>query len=103
MGLSVFVQQTEGGRFRAWCEQPVQLSVEGATREEVLDKIRTELVAKARGVEVVRLTIGPRIPATPTWPDDQLTRDWLAGLAAAREAADKAPDPWETPEAAEEP
>lgn len=103
MELSVFVQQTEGNRFRAWCNQPVQVSVEGATREEALTKIRVELEVKARGVEVVRLAIGPRIPSAPTWPDDQLTRDWLAGIAAAREAADKTPDPWETPEAAETP
>jgi hypothetical protein len=103
MELSVFVRQTDGNHFRAWCEQPLQASVEGATREEALAKLRDELEAMTRGVEVVRLTIGPRIPSTPTWPDDQITRDWLAGIAAAREAADKTPDPWEVPDATETP
>lgn len=29
----------------------------------------------------------------PVWPDDDLTREWLAAIAAAREAANQ-PEPW---------
>ena len=97
MDLSVFVQQTEGNHFRAWCEQPVQASAEGATREEALTKLRVELEAKMRSVEVVKMTIGRPMPITPIWPDDEFTRAWLEGIAAARAKADQQPDPWDVP------
>jgi hypothetical protein len=51
----------------------------------------------AKCVEVVRLTFIPSLPTAPVWPDDQITRDWLAGISAARETADPAPDPWDEP------
>jgi len=71
---------------------------EGATREEALAKLRADLESKARGVEVVRLQIGVRsVPATPIWPDDSITADLLTGIAAARQAADTTPDPWDLP------
>ncbi|MFO0825178.1 MAG: hypothetical protein U0792_19000 [Gemmataceae bacterium] len=95
MELSVLVQQTAGNGFRAWCGEPIPAAAEGATREEALANLRTTLEAKTHGVEVVRLTIGRSVPSSPVWPDDQLTRDWLAGIAAAREAADRTPDPWD--------
>ena len=37
------------------------------------------------------------------WPDDDITRDWLAGFAAARAAADRRPDPWDEPDKAPAP
>jgi hypothetical protein len=95
--VSVLVQQSEGGRFRAWCDSPVSASAEGATRDEAIAKLRAELEAKTRGVEVVRVLVGWPIRSEPIWPDDEITRAWLEGIAAARAAADQQPDPWEVP------
>jgi hypothetical protein len=95
--LSVLVQQTEGGGFRAWCEQPVRAAAEAATREEALAKLRAELEERTRGVEVVRMVVGWPVRFEPIWPDDEFTRAWLEGIAAARAAADQKPDPWDVP------
>ena len=95
MELSVLIQQTAGNGFRAWCGEPIPTTAEGTTREEALAKLRIALEAKTRGVEVIRLTLGPNPSALPVWPDDQITKDWLAGIAAVREAANRAIDPWE--------
>ncbi|HEV3385059.1 MAG TPA: hypothetical protein VG097_09590 [Gemmata sp.] len=97
MELSVLIQQTAGNGFRAWCGEPIPTTAEGATREEALSKLRAALETKTLGVEVVRLNIGPNVATSPVWPDDQITRDWLAGIAAARESADRTPDPWDEP------
>lgn len=37
----------------------------------------------------------------PIWPDDELTRQWLEGIAEARRRADREPAPWEEMGAAE--
>lgn len=34
----------------------------------------------------------------PIWPDDDLTRQWLEGIAEARRRADEHPMPWEQAE-----
>ena len=67
---------------------------------EALGRLRERIEARVRGgAEVVRLRIDlARPPAAPVWPDDQLTRDWLSGIAEARAAADAVPDRWETAE-----
>jgi hypothetical protein len=95
--LSVLVQQTAADRFRAWCTTPVEAEAEGATRDEALAKLQTELGAKLQGVEVTRLVVGWPVRSTPIWPDDEITRAWLEGIAAARAAADQKPDPWDVP------
>lgn len=97
MELSVLVQQTANNRFRAWCVQPVQAEGEGATRAEALTNLRTEIGTKLQGAEVARVVVGWPIRATPVWPDDEFTRDWLAGIAEVRAAADQKPDPWDVP------
>lgn len=97
MELSVLVQQTASNRFRAWCGTPVTAEAEGTTRDEALANLQSEIGSKMRGAEVARLFIGRLPPASAIWPDDQFTQDWLAGIAAARLAADQQPDPWEAP------
>ena len=99
--FSVLVQQVLGNGYRASCGEPLVAIAEGATRDEALAKLRAVLEARiATGAEVVRLTIHPNrsISREPIWPDDQLTRDWLEGIAAVRAAADQVPDPWDLPE-----
>ena len=97
MELSVLVKQTATDRFRAWCDTPVVAEAEGATRAEALDKLKGEVGARLSGVEVVKVVIGRPIPVAPIWPDDEITRAWLEGIAAARAAADALPDPWQLP------
>jgi hypothetical protein len=93
----LLVQQTAADRFRAWCAAPVAAEAEGATRDEALAKLTAEIETKTRGAEVVRVVIGWPIRSAPIWPDDEITRDWLEGIAAARAAADARPDPWDVP------
>ncbi len=101
--LSVLVQQVAGNGFRAWSGEPVPASAEGATREEALTRLRDAIEQQIRsGVEVVRLRIRAPRPG-PVWPDDEITRDWLAGIAAAREAANNKPDPWDEADGTDQP
>ena len=95
MELPVAIQQLKSGRFRAWCVQPVQAEAEGATRDEALANVQTEIAAKLPIAEAVCVVVGRTIPSAPIWPDDEITRAWLEGIAAARAAADRRPDPWD--------
>jgi hypothetical protein len=95
MEISVLIKQDSGNGFHAWCGEPFSSSAEGATREEAISKLRQILEAKMINVEVVRLTISATPSKPAVWPDDQITRDWLEGIAAAREKANQTPDPWE--------
>ena len=97
MELSVLVKQTASDRFRAWCDTPVTAEAEGATRDEALANLKSEITSKTRDAEVVRVVIGQPISSPPIWPDDDITRAWLEGIAAARAAADARPDPWDVP------
>ena len=97
MEFSVLIQQVSGNGSRASCGEPLVAIAEGATRDEALAKLRAVLEARTVDAEVVRLTIHPKrwISKEPVWPDDQLTRDWLEGIAAVRAAADLESDPWD--------
>lgn len=97
MELSVLVQQTANNRFRAWCAVPVAAEAEGATRDEALAKLTSEINTKLQGAEVAHVTVGWPIRSTPIWPDDEITRAWLEGIAEARAKADQQPDPWDVP------
>jgi hypothetical protein len=101
MDMTVVLQPLSGAGFRASCIDPLPASVEGATREEALAKIRAEVVRQLDAVEIVRIPLPPPPPKEPIWPDDEFTRDWLEGIAAARAAADKHVYPWEEQEQGE--
>ena len=97
MELSVLVKQLTGDRFRAWCDTPVVAEAEGATRDEALANLTRAVGAKLDGAEVARIVVGWPHRAAPIWPDDEITRDWLEGIAEARRRADATPDPWGVP------
>ncbi len=97
MELSVLVKQLADNRYRAWCESPVVAEAEGTTRAEALANLTSAVGTKLDGAEVARIVVGWPIRSTPIWPDDEITRDWLEGIAAARAAADARPDPWDAP------
>lgn len=89
MELSVLIEPTATEGYRASCGEPIPASAEGATRDEALGRLRERIEARVRGgAEVVRLRIDLTRPSVPIWPIDQFTRDWMAGIAAARAAAD---------------
>lgn len=93
MELSVLVQQVSGNGYRASCGEPLVATAEGATRDEALARLKADLESRtAASDEIVRLTIHPKISMEPVWPDDDITRDWLEGIAAARAAEDRQPD-----------
>ena len=96
MEIPVALQQTESNRFRAWCVEPVEAEGEGATQADALDNVQAALAAKLPDVRVVRV-VGRLMPAQPIWPDDEITRAWLEGIAEARRVADATPDPWDVP------
>lgn len=94
MELSVLIQQVSGNGYRASCGVPLVAVAEGATRDEALAKLRADLESRTTAAdEIVRMTIHPKrvFSKEPVWPDDQFTRDWLEGIAAARAAADQQP------------
>jgi hypothetical protein len=100
MELSVVIEPIAADGFRASCVEPIPASAEGSTRDEALSKLREQIVHRVQaGVEIVKLRIDglSTLTSVSVWPDDQLTSDWLAGIAEARTAADGRPDPWDGP------
>lgn len=96
MEVSVVLERVENNGYRARCGEPIALSADGETREEALNRLRDALAAKvAAGLEVVRIRVPTFTPDRPLWPDDQITRDWLEGIAEARRRADTESYPWE--------
>lgn len=98
MELSVLIEPTGTGGFRAAIGEPLAAVAEGTTRDEALANLRAALVARvAAGAEVVRIQLDVPASRLPVWPDDDLTAAWLQGIADARAAADARPDPWDAP------
>ena len=98
MELSVLIQQVSGNGYRASCGEPLVAVAEGATRDEALAKLKADLEARtAASDEIVRLTIHPKISMEPVWPDDDITQDWLEGIATARAAEDRQPESSDLP------
>ena len=97
--MSVILERVENNGYRARCGEPFAAAAEGGTREEALDRLRDILAEKmAGGAEVVRLQVPVPVGQRkwPIWPDDEITRDWLEGIAEARKRADAEPYPWES-------
>jgi hypothetical protein len=86
--LSVLVQPTANNRFRAWCTAPVAAEAEGATRDEALANLKTDIEAKTRGAELVRIAFPTAAGDPPgTFGDEQSdTPDAVAAWVAAFDA-----------------
>ena len=96
MEVSVILERVENNGYRASCGEPFAATAEGETREEALDRLRGVLADRiSAGAEVVRLQVPVPRPKGPIWPDDEITRDWLEGIAEARKRADQESYPWE--------
>lgn len=95
MTLSIFVQpKTENGYLAKVLGWP-EIIVEGRTKEEALEKIKTELDLKLGEGEIIRLQYKPPIDKHPwmrfagMWKDDSTFDDFLEELRAYREELDK--------------
>jgi hypothetical protein len=47
-------------------------------------------------VVTLHLPIAP-LQSNPIWPDDDITRAWLDGIAEYRRQCEQQPEPWEIP------
>ena len=84
--MFVLIEAIPNKGFRAWSGGPLVAEAEGASRQEALDLLRSTIQERLRSVECVKLQIETSlIPSRSIWPDDELTRDFLAELAEARE------------------
>jgi len=58
MNIQVFLQPVNGSGFRAETSSPWNVTAQGATREEALDRVRDQIRAKlADGSEVVSVAV----------------------------------------------
>jgi hypothetical protein len=98
MQVPILIELLPGSGFRATAGFPFSLTVEGKTRDEVVQKIR-ELIDKQLiiGKEYLQLEIP--VPENP-WlrgigtldPEDPLVQEWLQIMEENRRKADDDPD-----------
>ncbi len=94
MDIPVLIEPVPGSGFRAKGGEPFALTVEGATPEEALDKLKESLLERlAAGARIVRLEVPsnahPWLPfAGMCREDDELVQQWREIMADARRAED---------------
>jgi hypothetical protein len=60
MELSVLIERVEGNGYRARSGEPLAVTVEGATQEEVLGKLREQIQSRmAAGAQLVQISVPP--------------------------------------------
>ena len=94
MQFPILVEPVAGNGYRACAGQPFALSVEGATREEAVQRLHHEIEGRLRtGAEIVPLEI-----ATPEHPlaefagmfeDNPLFAEWQQAMAEYWRQADE--------------
>lgn len=94
MQLPVLVEPVAGYGYRACTGQPLDLSAEGATREEAVHRLRQEIQNRLQtGAEIIPLKI-----ATPAHPlaafagmfrDNPLFAEWQEAIAEIRRQAER--------------
>jgi hypothetical protein len=91
--IPVLIEATGDGRIRARSGEPLPLSVEGATRDEALAKLRDQVqVCFESGKELLSLTVGTGFPSLPAgagvFRDDPYFGDWQQAIAEYRRQKD---------------
>ncbi len=94
MKISVLVEPLNGKGFRATGGQPVPVTVEGATREEALSKLKSEVQARLKaGAELLELEIGPEeypfLKYAGMFKDDPMFDEWKQAIEEYRDQVDK--------------
>jgi hypothetical protein len=98
MQIPILIEPVPGNGYRATGAEPFALTVEAATREEALGKLRELIASKiAGGGQIVALEIpegdNPWLRMAGTLdPDDPLVKEWKLLMEENRRKADEDPD-----------
>jgi hypothetical protein len=97
MQIPIFIEPVHGNGFRSRGGEPFGLSVEGATREEVLSKLQEQLQARLRaGAELVSLEMpraeNPWQEFAGMFKDDPYFEEWQQSIADNRRKIDEDPE-----------
>jgi hypothetical protein len=99
MQIPILIEPVTGNGFRSRGGEPFALSAEGATREEVLTKLREQLQCRLRdGAEVVTLDVAGKTPSNPwiefagMFKDDPYFDEWQQAIAENRRKMDEDPE-----------
>jgi hypothetical protein len=94
--IPILIEPVPGDGFQSRGGEPFALSAHGATRAEVLAKLREQLQARLRdGAEVVTLDLGERPTANPwvefagMFKDDPYFDEWQQAIAENRRKIDE--------------
>ena len=96
MQVTVFVERLDEHTYRAETAQPIALIVEGRTRDEAIERLRTLAQQRLTAGEMVCLDISevpvphPWIPFAGIWKDHPELDAVLEHIAAARRKLDAA-------------
>ncbi|HZV06584.1 MAG TPA: hypothetical protein VE999_16000 [Gemmataceae bacterium] len=98
MKVPVLIELIPGEGFRATAGLPFNLTADGKTRDEVLQKIRSLIDAKlSAGAEIVELEFpmpeNPWLRGIGTLDlEDPLVKEWIQIMEENRRKADEVPD-----------
>jgi len=97
MKIPILIERVNGNGYRSRGGEPFDLSAQGATREEVLAKLRDQLESRLReGSEVVSLDVPtephPLARFAGMFKDDPLFDNWQKSIAKYRREADADPN-----------
>src|SRR4051812_26363238 len=93
MQIPIFIEPVAGNGFRSRGGEPFSLSAEGATREEVMAKLKEQLRnSQASGAELVSVEAGnglhPLATVAGIFKDDPDIDDWIKDMAEYRQTID---------------
>ncbi|SRR6266404_914683 len=98
MQIPVLLEAVPGSGYRASGGEPFAISVQGATREEALQKLRESINEKlSTGAEIVSLELpvnhNPWLRMAGTLdPEDPLVKEWIQIMEENRRKTDEDPD-----------
>jgi hypothetical protein len=97
MKIPILIEPVAGNGYRSRGGEPFALSAEGASREEVLAKLRDQLQARLQnGTEVVLLEAGaephPLAEFAGMFKDDPMFESWQKSIAKYRREVDADPN-----------
>ena len=86
MHIPILIERVAGNGFRSRGGEPYHLSAEGATREEVVAKLREQLTSQLRqGVEMLALDVAnPWAEHAGMFKDDPYFDEWQQAIAENR-------------------
>jgi hypothetical protein len=99
MQIPILIEPVAGNGFRAQGVEQFGLNAEGATREEVLTKVKAQLAARLRsGAQMVPLEVAepeaknPWVEFAGMFENDPLFDDWQKAIEEYRREAEADPD-----------